>query len=431
MKKSVLAILAVVAIVLVTVLAIWPRSKPSRPFSIGPALPAGKVQPQLVSTWDCAVLLTPDGSLWGWGGRQFGLAHLFSRQGAKTRPELIGVENDFTNIAAGYMHLLALKSDGSLWGLGWNGSGQLAQSNSTNRYNTPVRIGKDKWAQIRVGAGHSLGLKPDGTLWAWGQNDRGQLGDGTKSNKFSPTLITSEKDWKSIEAGAFNSFALKQDGTIWSWGLDMVTGASADTLTPELADSSTNWVAMSAGDYCLMALKSDGTLWLRGQNASITAPKYAQRSTATFIQIGTDTDWAEVYAGQSYFLARKRDGSWWGCGNNGTGQLGTGKSSISVDAPRKLPLQFEPWALACGYGNTVLLTRDGNLWSWGERLGSGVRTRPFFWTILNRLLHRSAFVLPDPTIDWEPHCVWQLPPEIKSILGAGGVESTNNTARVK
>src|SRR5215467_13691151 len=138
MKKSVLAILAVVAIVLVTVLAIWPRSKPSRPFSIGPTLPAGKVQPQLVSTWDFAVLLTPDGSLWGWGGRQFGLAHLFSRQGAKTRPECIGVENDFTNIAAGYMHLLALKNDGSLWGLGWNGSGQLAQSNTTNRYNTPV-----------------------------------------------------------------------------------------------------------------------------------------------------------------------------------------------------------------------------------------------------------------------------------------------------
>ena len=113
------------------------------------------------------------------------------------------------------MHLLALRRDGTLWGLGRNISGELAQPNPTNHFTQPIQIGiETNWTQIRVGLAHSLALKSDGSLWAWGQNDHGQVGDGTRSNKFAPTRISAERDWQSIEAGAFNSFALKKDGTI-------------------------------------------------------------------------------------------------------------------------------------------------------------------------------------------------------------------------
>jgi alpha-tubulin suppressor-like RCC1 family protein len=420
MKKGLLGLGIGAILISVLVVVLWPRTAPSK-FSIGPSLPPGKVTPQLVNTWDIAVLLAPDGSLWGWGGTQFGLVHLFSRPLTTQRPQRIGSDSDWLRMAASFTHILALKSDGSLWGLGSNGSGQLAQSNPTN-FTAPVRISRGKWLQISVGASHSLALKNDGSLWAWGQNDHGQVGDGTKSNKFTPTLISSERDWKVIEAGAFNSFALKRDGTIWGWGLDPVTGGSTDSLLPQQIDIATNWVAMSAGDYCLLALKSDGTLWLRGQNAHVAASDYAKGSTGSFIQIGSDKNWQEVYAGQGYFFGRKADGSWWVCGSNSSGELGIG-SRGSAGSPRRLPFDLDPWAFAPGFANTTLLAKDGTLWSWGTRLGSGrspmgpPSVRDFLNRISSILFKRRIFKSDDAIIDTQPYRLWELPSDVRRSLG--------------
>ncbi len=46
------------------------------------------------------------------------------------------------------------------------------------------------WASISAGVLHIIALKSDGTLWAWGYNWAGQLGDGTNTNRWSPIQIT-------------------------------------------------------------------------------------------------------------------------------------------------------------------------------------------------------------------------------------------------
>ena len=430
MKK--LAFLAALLLIVLALAVFWPRPRPTR-FVVGAALPPGKVSPQLVSTWDWAVLLAPDGSLWGWGGGYSQMPDVFA-QGTTTQiPKRIGQGSDWSRIAASHMHMLALKSDGSLWGFGGNASGQLAQAGPTNRYTVPVRIGRDKWSQISVGAGHSLGLKTDGSLWAWGQNDRGQVGDGTRSNKFSPTRIGSDTDWKAIQAGDFNSFALKRDGTLWGWGLDPITGGSVDSLVPAPIDEATNWVAMSSGDYCLLALKSDGTLWLHGQNASSAAPDFASASVPAFVQVGKDTDWAEVDTGQGYFFARKRDGSWWVCGSDSSGELGLGAAK-PITSPQRCAFDFDPWAFSCGYANTALLTRDGVLWTWGQRLGSyGNPRAPTRWSrflkLVPNFLLRHFYRTSDRIIDVEPHWLWELPREVRRSLGTNreAQRPTNST----
>jgi alpha-tubulin suppressor-like RCC1 family protein len=140
------------------------------------------------------------------------------------------------------------------------------------------------------------------------------------------------------------------------------------------------------------------------------------------VQVGTDTDWVQAYAGQSFFLARKKDGTWWGCGGNDRGQLGFNSNHRSVGSPQKLPWNFEPWALGAGFGNTLLLTQDGNLWTWGERLGSEKRgTQGNFRQLLNRLttfVHGGggAIAGPPPTIDKTPYLIWTLPAETRASL---------------
>src|SRR6266566_4769739 len=82
-----------------------------------------------------------------------------------------------TNIAAGYGHSLFLKSDGSLWAMGFNPEGQLGDGTSNNT-NAPEQIVAGGVTAIAAGYFHSLFLKSDGSLWTMGYNDYGQLGDG-------------------------------------------------------------------------------------------------------------------------------------------------------------------------------------------------------------------------------------------------------------
>jgi alpha-tubulin suppressor-like RCC1 family protein len=426
MKLRVLTITAATLLVLLVLwLAFFAQSHPpnAEKFSVGMPLPAGKVTPQLVNTWDAAILLAPDGSLWIWGGSQFQLNSMVSKRVITPIPFRLVPGNDWRNVAGGYGHVLALKGDGSLWAWGDNRSGAVGQpptSNSAAPITRPTRVGTETdWVRIASGLGHNLALKKEGTLWAWGQNNAGQVGDGTISNKFAPTQITTDHDWKTIAAGAFNSFALKQDGTLWGWGVDPISGGSKNDLTPTQIGADTNWQSLSSGDFCLLALKSDGTVWLHGQNAHITASDYAHASVADFVQIGQDKDWNEIYAGQSDFFARKNDGSWWTCGANYSGELGLGRSGPS-GFPVRLSFRFEPWAFAPGYANTLLLARDGKLWTWGKRLGysRSINSMEKFVNNIARVLpgHRTFF---NPRIDKNdpvPFKVWELPADVRNSL---------------
>jgi alpha-tubulin suppressor-like RCC1 family protein len=53
----------------------------------------------------------------------------------------IGSDTDWSELAAGFSHSLAIKADGSLWAWGFNGSGQLGLGHTSNT-NLPARVGQ-------------------------------------------------------------------------------------------------------------------------------------------------------------------------------------------------------------------------------------------------------------------------------------------------
>ena len=82
---------------------------------------------------------------------------------------------------AGGNYSLFITSDGTLWGMGYNASGQLGDGSSTSRP-APVQIATGV-VSVSAGSTHSLFLKSDGSLWGMGNNEHGQLGDGTTQNR--------------------------------------------------------------------------------------------------------------------------------------------------------------------------------------------------------------------------------------------------------
>ena len=439
MRKRAIFFIILVLLVL-TALFMFKRSSPDQVFSIGSPLSPGEVEPQLVSAWDTGVLLAPDGSLWIWGGTEHWFAGLFGKSNTTSIPLQVGTDRNWRKVAANSSYMLAVKMDGSLWAWGnWSG---VPKQEMLPLSTVPRRVGNETdWKEISVGVTHCMALKQDGSLWTWGRNHYGQLGIATSNDISSPVRVGDAR-WTAIASGAFNSYALRTDGTLWGWGLDPLHGKPpANDFLPRSIDSATNWTSISASSYSLLALKADGSLWLGGQNARWTASAFVTNATASVTQVGFDGDWSKIYCGEMHFFARKTDGSWWACGQNNDAQFGIGSRPDvhTFGSPQRLSYSVEPWAIALskGRGTTLVLLKDGTLWTSGIRLGEAKPSARFdrFKIAANRFLQRlpgrPILAVRQFKTDTVPRKLWALPPEVIHNLRETDTSALSKHSRSK
>src|SRR5438477_5902034 len=142
-----------------------------------------------------SLYIKSDGSLWAMGGDGDGqlgdgLGHVESLLPEQVFPVTQPVTT-VTSIAAGEDHSLFIKSDGSLWAMGYSQFGQLGDGALNFSTNRPEQIVSGNVVAAAAGVFHSRFRKSDGSLWAMGGNAYGQLGDGTVSQRTSPKQIVS------------------------------------------------------------------------------------------------------------------------------------------------------------------------------------------------------------------------------------------------
>ena len=122
-----------------------------------------------------------------------------------------------------YETYINVKTDGTLWGMGANPSGELGVNDRANR-SSPIQIGSDTtWSKVFNGDNTTLAIKTDNTLWAWGSNSYGALGQNQGPAQVggfsSPVQVPSGSGtWSSISGSYKAVGAIKTDGTLWTWG---------------------------------------------------------------------------------------------------------------------------------------------------------------------------------------------------------------------
>lgn len=241
-----------------------------------------------------SLFLKHDGTVWACGMNDMGELGVEVKRGtaddalANTYPQPFQIPDlsEVVAIAAGTAHSLFLKSDGSVWGCGWNQYVQLGddsyESHSFERV-VPVPGLESGVVAMSAGFDHSLFVMSDGTVRACGHHGNGQLGLGSATIDgyfvtFPVRTVPDLTDVRAVAAGERHSLFLKNDGSVWAcgesmWGrlgsgaigsgLPIGYGPQYDRLQP-VRTLITGVKAIAAGRTHSIFLKNDGSVWACG-----------------------------------------------------------------------------------------------------------------------------------------------------------------------
>ncbi|MDQ1552852.1 MAG: hypothetical protein QOD50_2274, partial [Actinomycetota bacterium] len=280
------------------------------------------------------------GAAIGWGANDFGQLGNDSRTERHVPVQVSGLTAGVSAVSAGGIHSLALKADGSVVSWGANNSGALGDGSGMNS-SVPVQVSGLTSGVVAVSAGsaHSLAVKSNGSVVGWGYNGFGQVGDGTGGAgddviKPVPVQVSGlTSGVVAVAGGEFHSLALKSNGSVVAWG-DNAFGQLGDGTTHvryvpvQVSGLTSGVVAIAAGAAGSMALKSNGSVVTWGDNTYGELGDGTTKSSRVPVQVsGLTSGVVAIAAGGVHNLALKSDGSVVAWGNNGVGQLGDGTTT--------------------------------------------------------------------------------------------------------
>jgi len=233
-----------------------------------------------IGEW-CGCGLTIDGKLYSWGygglgtlGRGMGdTQDRFPTPGEVVHPD--GGSRYWIYANTGHQGMCAIDDLGQLWTWGDNNEGQLGLGigETTRYYDTPQKVGMDTdWVKCISSESRSLALKSDGSIWGMGYNyktywlnhDPADVGyhvlnppdniDSTPPitwcEHWSPIKISGDHVFTDFSTGYYHTIALKADGTAWGMGMDGYDGALG---LGDDTDFVTDWTQITEGAWTLFS----------------------------------------------------------------------------------------------------------------------------------------------------------------------------------
>ena len=313
----------------------------------------------------------------------------------RTSPVLMLGPNGFppftsvVTLAAGGVNVYALRSDGTVWAAGADGSGQLGNGTyDIGATTTPVQVtGLTGVTAVASSYNTAFALKSDGTLWSWGDNGHGLLGTGADvGSSNTPVQVQTPAAMKAVKAiavGATVAYALDTDGVVWAWGDNNVgqlgNGTLFSSLTPTKVSGSAGMVAIAAGQNTGYELSASGNVYAWGSNGSHEL-HYGNTINGTSPQLVAGVSGVQqLSAGAEMAYGLTSNGTVVAWGDNDAGEMGVGSNDnetgpVTVDLPAGVTVASLSAGIAVGY----VLTTAGTVYTWGGSakgaLGNGAAT---------------------------------------------------------
>ena len=299
------------------------------------------------------------GISWGWGDNNWGQAGVGSKNFVVAEPARMAINIKFTQISASGNHAAAVDAEGHVWTWGSDEHGESGTMSFENKTGGIVLtasnsdFSKEKITKVSVGDKHVLALDSDGHVWGWGSNHEGQLveekaggEDWSPRNLFAGTEYA-DLVFTDIYAGATSSMAVDSNGNTWQWGTgEAETPKSVDSGNdPGMPNTGLNFVQTAVGRDHRLCLDESGIVrsWGRndyGQLGHCKDEKYCYPDDKTrridVYKIDVykdDVKFAQVAAGDGFSVALDTEGRIWTWGRNDKGQLGSYVSASKRETP--------------------------------------------------------------------------------------------------
>ena len=211
------------------------------------------------------VYITEANELWGWGRNDYGQ---LTEKGKPTQSSPVHIMDGVCYACANDGATFVIREDHSLWG--WGANPKLYSSDwlipkSADRVFEPVWI-MDDVAQVSAGSSHVLAIKTDGTLWGWGDYI-------TDTVIPAPALLITDMYFSSVSVPPNHRFcmAVAKNGDLFSFGFSLPgsmvkyhdwikRGKFSPVKVLEGVEKTV------CGDYFSLILLQDGRLFSSGEN---------------------------------------------------------------------------------------------------------------------------------------------------------------------
>ena len=317
------------------------------------------------------VAVKSDNTLWSWGVNTFGQVGNGSTI-AQYIPKQVDVQNSFTSVAAGNDFSAAINTNYTLWKWGYNSSTDVTSPHRSNA----LQIGSDSWSVISAGGNTAAIINTVGVLYGWGKVT---TIDGFAFNLgISPITWAIGSSFTNVNAGDSFIHALDSSYGLWAFGLNSTGQLGDNTVTTRSSavqiGSLYSWsivgggiggTPIGAGSLFLTGLNTSGQLGLSdaaNRSSPVQLPATTQPLFNFPVRIGISR-WTAISAGYSHSMAIRDDNTLWGWGLNASGQVGD-TSVISRSSP--VQVGASSWiAISAGKDHTGGVRLDNTLWTWG------------------------------------------------------------------
>nr|XP_026484631.1 probable E3 ubiquitin-protein ligase HERC2 isoform X1 [Vanessa tameamea] len=231
---------------------------------------------------------------------------------------------------------------------------------------------------------------PGCAVYGWGHNHRGQLGgvEGAKVRTPTPCHALAALNPLQLVGGEQTLFAVTPDGKVYAsgygaggrLGIGGIDSVSQPTLLASIQHVSITKVACNSGGKHCLALSADGEVysWGEGEDGKLGHGNRVSYDRPKLVTALSGLEVVAIACGGAHsacLTARGRVYTW---GKGRYGRLGHGDSEDQL-VPKLVEAlsSYRVIDIACGSGDaqTLCITDDDNVWSWGDgdygKLGRG------------------------------------------------------------